>query len=407
MSVVDEGHHLVRGVAGSGKTFVLANWLARFVLEDSSRRVLVSYFNKALRPLIERLVTAALEDKSKVAAGAALRRISFRHVDVLKSYNPGSFDGVFVDEAQDMRPGQLRLLYTLAAPVKTQDGSTRRAFYLFMDDSQNIRANKPLEELKMVLSEDVSFTGRVRVLREAFRSTRDILDFAFNVVLDPHDQHRVPDPRMRDFMKVRELHEHQLLQDPKEIFDALFHVSYTERTGVTPIVRGFSSEQKELAWIAREVKRLVHEEGVHPADILLVRLARPSILEYELEKFKIPARSFGGSQGEDTGNFPVGRVGYVRVTTISSCKGHEGPIVFLAGVNALDDAGWFKEDNPGLDARALERMRRAFFYVGSTRAMVRQYVTGLASSRFLRTSAYYADALRNAGVVDVRKPAEP
>ena len=35
----------------------------------------------------------------------------------------------------------------------------------------------------------------------------------------------------------------------------------------------------------------------------------------------------------------------------------------------------------------------ALFYVGATRAMMRQYVTGLASARFTRVAAEYARAL--------------
>jgi predicted transcriptional regulator len=51
------------------------------------------------------------------------------------------------------------------------------------------------------------------------------------------------------------------------------------------------------------------------------------------------------------------------------------------------------EARPGRTERELERTRRALFYVGATRAMVRQYVSGLAGARFTRVASEYARAL--------------
>jgi superfamily I DNA/RNA helicase len=52
-----------------------------------------------------------------------------------------------------------------------------------------------------------------------------------------------------------------------------------------------------------------------------------------------------------------------------------------------------KERSP----REIERIRRAMFYVGSTRAMKRQYLTGVRGARFLRVAAHYVTTL--AGLV--------
>ena len=68
------------------------------------------------------------------------------------------------------------------------------------------------------------------------------------------------------------------------------------------------------------------------------------------------------------------------------------PVVFFCGVDALDDMSWM-EARPGRTERELERTRRALFYVGATRAMVRQYVSGLAGARFTRAALEYARAL--------------
>jgi superfamily I DNA/RNA helicase len=119
---------------------------------------------------------------------------------------------------------------------------------------------------------------------------------------------------------------------------------------------------------------------------------RPARLAEALAREGLKAVAFGGRGGEDVAAFSVGAVDYLRVTTAFSCKGHESPVVFFCGVDALDDMAWM-EGRAGRQERELERTRRALFYVGATRAMVRQYVSGLAGARFTRVAQEYARAL--------------
>ncbi len=119
---------------------------------------------------------------------------------------------------------------------------------------------------------------------------------------------------------------------------------------------------------------------------------RPARLAGALEREGLKAVAFGGRDGQDVAGFSVGRVDYLRVTTAFSCKGHESPVVFFCGVDALDDMSWM-EGRPGRTERELERTRRALFYVGATRAMVRQYVSGLSGARFTRVAQGYARTL--------------
>ncbi|NRD44496.1 AAA domain-containing protein [Corallococcus exiguus] len=392
----DEGHHLVRGVAGSGKTYVLAHWVARWLREKPDARILVSYFNKALAPLMNRLVREALQRDGREES--ALRRIDFQHVHATRQCRPGSYDAVFVDEAQDMGPQDLRRLYELARLVARPEGKSLRAFFLFMDDSQNIYGNQSIEEMKEALPAELSFAGRTRVLREAFRSTRQILDLAFNVVLDPKRQHVAVDPKgvanpgMREFMRVQELKELGRLEEPTDSVDELFHVTYTEREGVVPILKQFESEKQEMAWLAAEVRSLLQTEQVRHEDILIVSPSKPLHAAQVLERAGIPSVAYGGSGGQDSGTFPTGAVSHVRVTTLHSCKGHECPVVFFIHADGLDDVSWMNNMEQRTP-REQERIRRALFYVGATRAMVRQYISGKKTGRLLRVAAIYADTL--------------
>lgn len=391
-----EGHYLVRGVAGSGKTFVLANWVARMLRDEPRAHVLVSFFNKALTPLVEKLVRKALEERLDASdVENAYSRIRVAHVDLLQAtIGPnGKFDAVFVDEAQDMGPERLEYLYRLAQTVQDRDGQTRRRFCIFMDDSQNVYGRKPIEEFREKIDKSINFSGRTRVMKEAFRSTREILDLAFNVVLDPKQVHGVTNPGMKEFLKENELVQEGLLRRPGEGRDGLYHVDYTERGGAIPTVISAPDVDAEARELVRVVKDLHMNEGVRLSDILVVSPFQPDRWANALQAAGVKATAFGGKRGEDAASFPIGRVDFVRATTIFSCKGHESPIVLLCGTEGLDSLEEWMKELKGADPRVAERQKRCLFYVGATRAMVRQYILGLSSSRFARTAQAYAEAL--------------
>src|SRR5262249_45567718 len=155
-----------------------------------------------------------------------------------------------------------------------------------------------------------------------FRSTRQVSELAFNVVLDPLNRHGVPNPGMREFMRAHELREQGLLEAPVPGVDGLYRLQCTEREGVVPTVRVFDSQRAEEEWLVREVKRLQREEGVLPSDVLVVAPVRPARLAEALEREGLPAVAFGGKSGQDVSGFSVGKVDYLRVTTAFSCKGH-------------------------------------------------------------------------------------
>jgi hypothetical protein len=67
--------------------------------------------------------------------------------------------------------------------------------------------------------------------------------------------------------------------------------------------------------------------------------------------------------------------------------------VFFVRVHDLDGIEDVLKDFAGGEARKVEQSKRACFYVGATRAMVRQYITGVNNGRFVRTAAEYTKAL--------------
>lgn len=388
-----EGHFLVRGVAGSGKTFVLAHWVARVLAEHRGHRVLVSYFTKSLQALEVHHVRAALE-RQGLPPDEHLARVRIAHVDELKATDgQAEFDAVFVDEAQDMGAARLKFLHARAQEKLGFDGKRRRRFFLFMDDSQNVYGVPPLEEFRAQLDHRLDFTGRTRVMKEAFRSPRELLDVAFNVVLDPQHHHGVAQPGLKEFLKENELVKAGLLQRPVDGPQGLYRVAFTERGGALPRVlsaRDVAHEERELV---RVVKMLAQKEGVRLQDILVVSALRPQRWAEALKRGGLSAVAYGGARGEDPASFPVADFDFVRVTTLYSCKGHESPVVVFVGLEDLDTLEEAIPDLQAAEPRARERQKRCLFYVGATRATLRLYVLGLESSRFLQVTRTYVERL--------------
>src|SRR5690606_29237538 len=195
---VDEGHHVVRGVAGSGKTWVLVEWAARTLVERREGRILITFFNRSLAPLIRDMLKEALRNRTRGGSIAPyFSRVRIAHADRALTGAPSS--AVSVDEAQDLEAEQLTALHGAIDPVEV-NVRQQRPPHLFLDDSQNIYGRSALEDMREKLPESLSFSGRTRVLRESFRSPRQILDLAFNTVLDPLRLHGVPSPGMRAFI---------------------------------------------------------------------------------------------------------------------------------------------------------------------------------------------------------------
>ena len=81
-----------------------AHWAARHLQAHPDHRVLVTFFNRGLASMLERLLRLAAERRAGAVAGRAdalLRRATVLHADEAVQQPGESFDAVFVDEAQD------------------------------------------------------------------------------------------------------------------------------------------------------------------------------------------------------------------------------------------------------------------------------------------------------------------
>jgi hypothetical protein len=359
---MDGNPRLVRGVAGSGKTMVLAHWLQKTVQGLAGRpdaRVWAVYANRSLR----RLIADTIEDawRSDGATGPfPWDRVQLHHAkDILELLLPeaglrvNGFDyddmaarylerkpfekigprchAMFIDEAQDMGPSLLKLLSALVEPADASNPKGR-AVNIFYDNAQNIYGRGTPRWSDMGLD----MRGRSTVMKESFRSTRPVTEFALNVLyrLQPPDT----DP------DHKELVERSLVEQTTRGGVPWWNVRFNQVEGPVPIFRRFASLEDQIDALGAQVVRWIREEGVKPGDICI--LYNGQNIKWRLEQQvapKLKEIGYGltlvGEQGWDRSE------GTVLVSTSHSYKGYDSEVVVLAGVEQFIAQGRILANN--------------------------------------------------------------
>ncbi|MCS7041675.1 MAG: AAA family ATPase [Bryobacteraceae bacterium] len=407
---------LIRGVAGSGKTVVLANMTARYVKRaltqqgelfqpgPAAPRVAVVCFNRALVSLIRSkihdsyaqqtmgaipdgvvkishlnglmwdLIEEGLpihyvriqgEDGVEEAAKRAAeyrRQLAELRAQREAALEPFLLDAMFVDEGQDFEEEEFRLLLDLIRPDRRTGEKTLIIFY---DDAQNLYGRtRPVWRHVGI---DVQRGDRSRVMKECFRNTRQIVEFAFNLLIGscgpPGVRAEMKAFADLDTLRNRRLGDKPLIEEQGE----LVRVHFARGSWAWPRVHLFPSREQELEWVVSELRRLIVEESVRPEDILVEFHVSTEFRDLgERIRSRLPAGSiegilqpYGRSADRDKLIF---RPNHLTLSTTKGAKGYDAPVVFLVG------ADLFPATTEG----------RASFYVGATRARLLLNVSGLA-----------------------------
>ncbi len=181
-----EGHRVIRGVAGSGKTLILV-YRARLVAEAfPARCFLLTCFTKTLAgqlaSLLADLPNLAVKHLDGVMANV-IRAAGMRHpgygqddqgelvartaLQAIRSGRGQRYHGVFLDEAQDFGTTALQFVVSLL-----EAGSDD--LVIVADAAQNIFRRKFSWKQAGIQAQ-----GRTRILKTNYRNTKEILEFAF------------------------------------------------------------------------------------------------------------------------------------------------------------------------------------------------------------------------------------
>ncbi|GMU52617.1 MAG: hypothetical protein AMXMBFR33_17630 [Candidatus Xenobia bacterium] len=246
---------------------------------------------------------------------------------VRQSGSPLPYDHVLIDEAQDLTPVALRLLISLC---KSPEG-----IFLTADAGQSLynrgfRWNRVHADLRL--------TGRTRLLRRNYRSTRAIGLAVSDLLRQPGDG---ADPETLDQEFIRD--------------------------GEKPQVRLFSQNGQEFVWLAEELRSACRslQLSVGAAAVLCPTRARAEEAANALMHQGLRAEFM------DSRTLRLDAPA-VKVLTMHAAKGLEFPLVALPGLEAgiMPTA-----PSPGDEPEVHDMAQRRLFHVAASRAMRRLYVT--------------------------------
>lgn len=345
---LDGKPRLVRGVAGSGKTVVLAHWLMQTVHRFSGEpnvRIWAMFANRSLQSLIGDSIESAWAEatggkpfpwdrvelhhvKEILEAmlpdvGLSAKAYGFEYDDAAKAYlqkKPieeitARCDALFIDEAQDMGPNTLKLLSAIVRQKDEEDANSR-AVNIFYDNAQNIygRSTPKWSELGL------DMRGRSTVMKESFRSTKPITEFALNVLYRLQPPEENPDHR--------ELVARGLIEPAQRHGKVWWNVRYNQVDGPKPEFRQFMNLDQEFDGIAEYCRELIAEQGVQPSDICLIYNGRK--IKYRLENQVAPALADLGVELSVQANKPFERSHRILLATTShSYKGYDSEVVIV------------------------------------------------------------------------------
>ncbi len=334
-----DGYRVLRGVAGSGKTLVLAHRARYLHRHWPSRRILVLCYNRVLANALATMVTP--DDRLKVTnvdrlaynlAGRDGSRPTDLEARVLEAGKqaerlPDSerYDAVLVDEAQDLDFPRLNLAYSMLKSDRLEPDPARPDrddFVMAYDVAQNVysrggaRWNPPGVDAR---GRPRTARGRTIVFRRNYRNTREILEFAMHFLAgSPHWSSASVD-----------------LDDPA----AVIPPQAAKRSGPRPSLTACRDLRGEAETIAARVRAMLlsgaagHDIAVlygHPA---LEEELQAAFSSSGLPYFHVQQRDARGWQTNRDKAVQVRDM--VRASSLTGIKGLEFSRVLVGGVNQI------------------------------------------------------------------------
>lgn len=356
-----EGHRVVHGVAGSGKTLILG-FRCWYLVQTQSKPVLVLCYNISLAAKLRAFMRdKGIEQKVQVYhfhdwCGQQLRSY---HVDliagdapvwerqvlsVIKGVEQGQipraqYGAVLIDEGHDFEAEWLKLVVQMIDPETN-------SLLLLYDDAQSIYKKK--SNLNFTLSSvGIQARGRTSILKLNYRNTREILHFAF------------------DFAK-------EFLQEKNTDEDSvpLVKPEVGGNSGIAPVFRLLESREEELNFICRCLQKW-HSDGVAWKDMAVIYCHHHfgEALARKLNQYAIPNLCMRDNKTRGLYN-PVDD--QVLLVTRPSSKGLEFPRVIVAELGSLQD----DDEKRPEEARLL--------YVAMTRAQETLLLTASGDNSYVR-----------------------
>ncbi|RLQ93642.1 3'-5' exonuclease [Falsibacillus albus] len=374
---IGDKNRLIRGVAGSGKTLILASRAKLLAKEQPDWKILILCYNISLARNIEQIVFHMMNEPDNLFdfdfscsedTKEKKHHISVRNFHswlkndlkihekelptVLKKIKNGeailpTYDAILIDEGQDFESSWFELVTNLLNPET-------KSLLLVEDRAQSIYKRKRSYLQDMGLS----FQGRSKVLSINYRNTAQVVKFAW------------------DFYKTHSSLKNKVVT--REFEGEIIAPQSTRRKGIEPAILKTDHFHQEARIVARQIKKLNKEKHVPFSEMLILYRIKKSfttnyidILKRELQKEQIDY--FWLTENSESKRSFEKDDNRVKISTIDSSKGLDFQAVFIVNVDNMPFA--LEED--------VER-EVSLLYIGMTRAKEYLCLSYSGESEFTR-----------------------
>jgi superfamily I DNA and RNA helicase len=401
-----DGGMQIRGLAGTGKTIVLA-WKAAYLHSKyPDKKILFTFYTRSLYIQIRRLINKFFLKYSKGktpnwenlnvlhAWGGRGKEGVYYNACVENGYIPLAYgplrllkapfdeackklmlskdkkleeiyDFILVDEAQDMPPSFFNLLEEISVLPKR--------IIIAYDDLQTLEDINMLEFKELLpntpLKKDI-------ILKKSYRNHIDVLHTALSLGLGIHNKSGLVQIIDRESnwnaigytLNKGEFKEGETieLERPKEN-------NPNDVTEIYPKIKPLNFEkyptrEEEIIEVSKKINDLILNEKVKPEDILVISLDHKNLrkdfanLEIELLKKGIGVKIPGLS--DEAEDFLI--EGNITLSTGRRAKGNEAPIVFVMGMDILHEPS----------DKVTDRLNRSLAFVSLTRSKGWCFISG-------------------------------
>jgi UvrD-like helicase C-terminal domain/Nuclease-related domain/AAA domain len=354
-----EGHRVIHGVAGSGKTMILG-FRAMQLAEALNKPILILCFNVSLAARLRHYVLEKeIENKVQVYHfhDWCGQQIKMYHCDVPNSEAPywerqvaavingvekaqiprAQYGAVLIDEGHDFESEWLQLITQMVDPATD-------SILLLYDDAQSIY--KKHAGLDFSLSSvGIKARGRTTILKLNYRNTREILDFAYQFAKEFISEEASDD-------------DHIPVISPES----------AGASGPTPVFRQFDEQNEELDYITRCINKwLADGQAAGEIAVLVPTNKIAQTISQRLQQVGIPNLCMDSKENKMAYS-PTQEL--VSVLSLHSSKGLEFETVILAGIDRIHYVAKDLADQVRL------------MYVGMTRAKSQLLITSSESTLF-------------------------
>lgn len=416
------GPQRIRGLAGSGKTVVLALKAALTSIREPDAKIAVTFYTKSLYQHIRQLITRFYrlhEDKDpnwsnvqvlhawggatveglyyRMAqrfghqplnfgqASAASRNQPFAYACGRLLADPNvhsAYDYVFVDEAQDFPPEFMKLALRLAAEEKLVIAYDvfQTIFDVEVPTAASLFGVDAADEPAIDFDEDI-------ILHKCYRNPREILVCAhaigFGIYGSKIVQMLESKEHWQDFgYEVQgELVAGEKVTITRPVESSPSSISASHSIDDIIEAKTFPKAGDEIQHVAERIRAEILEQGTPPEDILVIcaddrnAAAYLQSLKVALSKFEIQSNNL---QDDSFSLRDFQREGAITLSTVYKAKGNEAYSVYIVGIDSL-----FYSPTPRSRNRAFTAMTRAkgWLYVTGVGPAADQFKKELAAAK--------------------------